>query len=199
LIAVQLGHGAGGARQRFNFANGLCIGDAGGLTLLRGAAHGTPETTAKLAGVSKRGLLYHFPYAKVLLESMLDPHSSEGDAHLSAGGAARTAWPSCADLFFERVRVRLELRPKHRVVGAALIATSADNPTLLAGCRTGYRELLDEFAWLPSGFERAALVLLAVDGLLLGELLRLSPSTPAERARLVKALLRAVDQCGSKP
>jgi hypothetical protein len=66
----------------------------------------------------------------------------------------------------------------------------------MAHCRAGYRELLDELAQLPGGFERSALVLLAVNGLLFGELLRLSPYTSEERSRLVKALVKAVDQCG---
>ncbi|MGH8132589.1 MAG: hypothetical protein ACRETP_05070, partial [Steroidobacteraceae bacterium] len=65
-----------------------------------------------------------------------------------------------------------------------------------ARCRAGYRELVDGLARLPGGFARAALVLLAVDGLLLGELLRISPYTADERSRLVKALLRAVEQYG---
>jgi Tetracyclin repressor-like, C-terminal domain len=55
---------------------------------------------------------------------------------------------------------------------------------------------VDEIATLPGGFERAALVQLAVDGLVLGELLQLSPYTPGERSRLVKALIKAADQCG---
>ena len=44
--------------------------------------------------------------------------------------------------------------------------------------------------------QRAALVQLAVDGLVLGELLQLSPYTAEERSRLVKALLKAADRCG---
>jgi hypothetical protein len=39
--------------------------------------------------------------------------------------------------------------------------------------------------------------MLATQGLLLAELLHLSPYTPEERSRLVKGLLRAADQCGS--
>jgi hypothetical protein len=78
-----------------------------------------------------------------------------------------------------------------------MVAASADNPEHMAVCRAQYRKLLDEFARLPGGFEGSALVLLAVQGLLLAELLHLSPYTPQERSRLVRALLRAADQCGS--
>ena len=78
-----------------------------------------------------------------------------------------------------------------------MVAASADNPEHTAVCRTQYRKLLDDFARLPGGFERVALVMLATQGLLLAELLHLAPYTPEERSRLVKALLRAADQCGS--
>jgi hypothetical protein len=66
----------------------------------------------------------------------------------------------------------------------------------MARCRADYRAVIDGLARLPGGFEPAALVLLAASGLVLGELLQLSPFTPAERARLAKALLKAVKQNG---
>jgi AcrR family transcriptional regulator len=162
-----------------------------------GATHLTLDAVAKSAGVSKGGLLYHFPSKEALLEGMLARHFQEVDAEVARRLASRRRKTSRADMFRERVRVLLELHPERPAVGAAMVAASADNPEHMAVCRAQYRRLLDEFAKLPGGFERTALVLLAVQGLLLAELLHLSPYTPAERSRLVKALLRAVDQCGS--
>jgi len=162
-----------------------------------GATHLTLDAVAKSAGVSKGGLLYHFPSKEALLEGMLTRHFQDVDAEVAKRLASHTRKTSRADLLCERVRVLLELHPERPAVGAAMVAASADNPQLMAGCRVEYRKLLDEFAKLPGGFERTALVLLAVQGLLLGELLHLSPYTPQERSRLAKALLRAADQCGS--
>ena len=174
-----------------------------------GATHLTLDAVAKSAGVSKGGLLYHFPSKEALLEGMLARHFEDVDAEINrrlasrgtARGtrrpATRAAKPSRADIFSERVRVLLELHPGRPAVGAAMIAASADDPEHMAICRARYRALLDEFAKLPGGFERTALVLLAVQGLLLAELLHLSPYTPEERSRLVKALQRAADQCRS--
>jgi AcrR family transcriptional regulator len=162
-----------------------------------GATHLTLDAVAKSAGVSKGGLLYHFPSKEALLEGMLARHFQEVDAEVARRLASRGGKSSRADMFRERVRVLLELHPERPAVGAAMVAASADSPEHMAVCRAQYRKLLDEFAKLPGGFERTALVLLAVQGLLLAELLHLSPYTQAERSRLVKALLRAVDQCGS--
>jgi AcrR family transcriptional regulator len=175
-----------------------------------GATHLTLDAVAKSAGVSKGGLLYHFPSKEALLESMLSRHFKDVDAEVAKrlehraskarrgnGSSRRAAKPSRADVFSERVRVLLELHPERPAIGAAMVAASADNPDHMAVCRAEYRKILDEFARLPGGFERTALVLLAVQGLLLAELLHLSPYTPQERSRLAKALLRAADQCGS--
>lgn len=182
-----------------------------------GATHLTLDAVAKSAGVSKGGLLYHFPSKEALLEGMLARHFEDVDAevakrlasraHKSSNGrrpargarktSGRNGKPSRADVFSERVRVLLEWHPERPAVGAAMVAASAENPEHMAVCRAEYRKLLDEFAKLPGGFERTALVLLAVQGLLLAELLHLSPYTPEERSRLVKALQRAADQCRS--
>jgi AcrR family transcriptional regulator len=176
-----------------------------------GATHLTLDAVAKSAGVSKGGLLYHFPSKEALLEGMLSRHFQDVNAEVSRrlalrsgknarrvnGSARRTAKPSRAEVFSERVRVLLEKHPERPAVGAAMLAASADNPEHMAVCRAEYRKLLDEFARLPGGFEGSAMVLLAVQGLLLAELLHLSPYTPQERSRLVKTMLRAADQCGS--
>ena len=175
-----------------------------------GATHLTLDAVAKSAGVSKGGLLYHFPSKEALLEGMLSRHFKDVDAEVAkrlalrtgktarrGNGSAAARKPSRADVFSERVRVLLELRPERPAIGAAMIAASADSPEHMAVCRAEYRKILDEFARLPGGFEHIAQVLLAVQGLLLAELLHLSPYTPQERSRLVKALLRAADQCGS--
>ena len=162
-----------------------------------GATHLTLDAVAKSAGVSKGGLLYHFPTKEALLEGMLARHFEDVDAEVTRRLAKRARKSSSADELRERVRVLLELHPERPAVGAAMVAASADNPGHMAPCRAQYRRLLNQFAKLPGGFERAALVLLAVQGLLLAELLHLSPYTAAERSRLVKALLRAADQCGS--
>jgi AcrR family transcriptional regulator len=162
-----------------------------------GATHLTLDAVAKSAGVSKGGLLYHFPSKEALLDGMLERHFHDVDAEVAKRLASRAGKTSRADLLRERVRVLLEQHPERPAVGAAMLAASADNPEHMAVCRAQYRKLLDEFAKLPGGFERTALVLLAVQGLLLAELLHLSPYTPKERSRLAKALLRAADQVGS--
>jgi AcrR family transcriptional regulator len=166
------------------------------LVLETGAGHLTLDAVAKCAGLSKGGLLYHFPSKDSLLEAMLERFLNDINVQVAARCARHGGRPTRLQEFRERVRLLLEMPAARRPIGAALIAASADKPALMAHCRTVYRELLDELDELPGGFERAALVQLAVDGLMLGELLQLSPYTSEERSRLVKALIKAADQCG---
>jgi len=157
-----------------------------------GAAHLTLEAVARAAGVSKGGLLYHFPSKEALLQAMIERHLRDIGSRCTG---SESDGRSPADRLRERVRARLECGAERRSVGAALIAACAVNPALMSGCRMRYRELADELVKLrDGGFERAALVLLAVEGLLLGELLHVSPYTPAERERLVAALHAAADR-----
>ena len=167
------------------------------LVLETGAGHLTLAAVAKFAGVSKGGLLYHFPSKDSLLEAMLARYLNDIDARVAERVRGRgRGKASRSEEFRERVKVLLELPANRRAAGAALIAASADKPELMARCRAQYRGVIDGLARMPGGFEPAALVLLAVSGLVFGELLQLSPYTPAERSRLVKALLRAVEHNG---
>ncbi len=160
----------------------------------RGAAHLTLDAVAAEAGVSKGGLLYHFPTKAALLEGMIKRHLRDIDeraARLAADWRGPGA-PPLAHVVAARMRAILEKASSHRAVGAAMLAAAAGNPALLQPCRQRCRESLDEMAALPVGFERAAILQLAVDGLLLGELLQMSPFTDEERCRVVAAILDAI-------
>lgn len=163
------------------------------LVSAQGATNLTLDAVAKAAGVSKGGLLYHFPTKDALLQAMVDRHLEEVDrrvAALVAGGGRYATNPVLA-----YVHALLETIPAKRAVGAALLAASATNPALMQPCRQHYARSLERLGALPCGFERAATVLLAVDGLLLTELIRMSPFTPEQRERVVAALVKLAEGC----
>jgi hypothetical protein len=113
-------------------------------------------------------------------------------AKLVAAACTTGGAPSPAHRVAARLRAVLEKGKSHRAVGAAMLAASAGDPALLDPCRARCRDVLEQMARLPMGFERAAILQLAVDGLLLSELLHLSPLTPDERERVVEALIGVV-------
>ena len=171
------------------------------LVVERGAAHLTLDAVAAEAGVSKGGLLYHFPSKAALLDGMVQRHLREVDERAAQHAMTNWSGPGSPppELFFAaRMRVALEKGSSHRAIGAAMLAAAAANPTLLDPCRQRAREAIDEMAQLPLGFDRAAILHLAGDGLILAELLHLSPVTAQERSRIVESLLSAVTTCGQK-
>lgn len=158
-----------------------------------GARNLTLDAVAQAAGVSKGGLLYHFPGKDALLAGMVERHVDELNARCLAERAQLPA--ACAST--ELKSWILGVLQPHRVreeVGAALLAAAANNPALLDGMRRRYAEHVAELARLGDGFPRAAVILLAVDGLMFGEAWRVTPFTPEQRERIVAELLRLTDE-----
>ena len=161
----------------------------------RGAAHLTLEAVAAEAGVSKGGLLYHFPSKLALLQGMVKRHIEDLDARASSGAGARWTGadePPARYRVAARLEASLAKSSTHRAVGAAMLAAAAGDPSLLEPCRARYRQMLDEVAELDLDFEEAAILHLAVDGLMISELLHLSPFSAEERERVVGAILSRV-------
>jgi AcrR family transcriptional regulator len=158
-----------------------------------GARNLTLDAVAHSAGVSKGGLLYHFPGKDALLAGMIERHLDELNARCRAELAHLPAACASSEI---KAWILGVLKP-HRVreeAGAALLAAAANNPDLLDGVRRRYAEHVDQLQSLGEGFARAAVILLAVDGLMFGEAWRVTPFTPGQRERILSELLRLTDE-----
>ncbi len=167
------------------------------LVVARGAAHLTLDAVAQEAGVSKGGLLYHFPTKAALLTGMVRRHIQDVEARAARYAADRSpgaAEPSAACSVAGRIQALIEKSVEKREMGAAMLAAAAGDPSLLNPCRESYRKTVDAMACCPQSFERIAMLHLAVDGLLMSDLLNLSPFTADERRRVVDYLLREVSE-----
>jgi AcrR family transcriptional regulator len=153
-----------------------------------GAGHLTLEAVALKAGVSRGGLLYHFPDKDALLRGMLDRLKKQVDEGRSKRrsrlpeGPEREAVAYVQTFFSEGAK-------QYRHVTAAVLASGAHAPELLAKARENCRQSLNELTGSGLGFERAAVIMLATHGLRLMELLSLSPFKAEERRRIIKELL----------
>lgn len=164
-----------------------------------GARHLTLDAVAHAAGVSKGGLLYHFPSKDALLAGMIERHIDQLNARCTVerarlpGACVSTELKSWILGVLQPHRAREE-------AGAALLAAAANNPALLDGVRRRYAEHVAELEALGDGFARAAVILLAVDGLMFGEAWRVTPFTSEQRERIVAELLRLTDEvCATAP
>ena len=163
------------------------------LVAAQGASSLTLDAVAHAAGVSKGGLLYHYPNKDALLAAMIERHCDDLDER-----CARELEGLPADQPSSRLKASilgvLTPRAGREDVGAALLAAAANKPALLDGARARYAEHVAQLTASGGCFARSAVIMLAVDGLMLGEVWRLTPFTSEQRDLIVKELLRLADE-----
>ncbi len=154
-----------------------------------GAAHLTLEAVAKEAGVSKGGLLYHFPNKHALLKGMMMKgirhHVEEMDQAVGPE-PARGAFARCF-LRHAIFGAEKEDKPPAELIWS-MIGAAANDPTLLEPARemnAYWHRQLDED--LPD-HDVAALLRLVGHGLWSAELFGFSVPDPAQRERLLTLL-----------
>jgi AcrR family transcriptional regulator len=158
-----------------------------------GAARLTLDLVAQAAGVSKGGLLYHFPSKESLLGALAQRYVESMEQCIEAAKCGISEHEHSRDLKACIVGI-LGSDPRSKAMGAALLATAANDLTLLEVIRerlVGYNR---ELAASSADFARAAIVTLAVDGLMMRESLRISPFTEQQRQQVVGELMKIADE-----
>lgn len=146
-----------------------------------GAAQLTLDAVAREAGVSKGGLLYHFPSKDALVQGVLEAFVGQ----IERGLAAREAADECARGRFARANFELTLAGDPQpAASSALLAALALRPELLEPVRAHYAgwRARAEADGLEPGL--GTLLTLAADGLWLSELLGLGAPTGKRREQL---------------
>lgn len=154
-----------------------------------GAARLTIDAVAERSGVSKGGVLYHFPSKEALLEGMVERHIERSEERRDVLIESIPDTPA-RPLLGE---IQWLLGPRDlddRLRFAAILAVIANQPELMQPIRAKQRRRFEELIEMPGAFERKAAVLLAADGLFLMELLQASPFTPEERDVLYGEIVR---------
>jgi AcrR family transcriptional regulator len=174
------------ARDRILDAAEQLVATAGGSNL-------TLDAVAQAAGVSKGGLLYHYPNKDALLVAMIERHCDDLDRR-----CARELAELPADHASSRLKALIlgVLKPLagREELGAAVLAAAANNPALLDGVRVRYADHVAQFAASGNCFARSAVIMLAVDGLMLGEIWRLTAFSNEQRELIVQELLSLADE-----
>ena len=155
-----------------------------------GAPAVTLDAVAEKAGVSKGGLLYHFPFKEDLLTAanetivmrLLEARKVEAAQLPDSPSRALKAYvmSSVYD------RAGNDTLTTRMLSAGSMLKESADP------IRRYWKERFPQIA-ADIGFDRAALVHAATEGLWFMEVLRLSPFSEAQRARLVEILMSIVD------
>lgn len=155
-----------------------------------GAANLTLDAVAERAGVSKGGVLYHFPTKEALLAGMVARQLEMARARRAELADESTPCAAArADILATLTRPAEDNR-----VSAALLAAVANQPRLLEPALEFHRErfLAIAGAGADEAFAQRAMAALAADGLFFLELLQISPFSPAQREALLSTLLAHV-------
>jgi AcrR family transcriptional regulator len=161
--------------------------DAAIEVLLReGARHLTLAAVARYAGVSKGGLLYHFPTKQALVAGMVERLVSQFDAALAAAGDS----PGAATRAYLAATVRPvadDLTTADRA-SAALFAAALVDPDALVPLRDKWRVWQRRLEADGIDPALATAVRLAVDGWWLARLVDLAPPDAALHERVYGVL-----------
>jgi AcrR family transcriptional regulator len=161
-----------------------------------GAAHLTLDAVADRAGVSKGGLLYHFRSKESLLQAMIDRHmQTVADRHADAlasvppgPGRELKAWALLSIAHLKN--------PQEKRMSCSMLAAAANDPRLVEPFQEFQerrRHAVEAAAAAGLPYARAAVIMLALDGLALLELHQLSPYATHRRA-ILDDILALIDE-----
>ncbi|MBL1276462.1 MAG: TetR family transcriptional regulator [Ectothiorhodospiraceae bacterium] len=147
------------------------------------------DLAAKVAKLSKGGVLYHFPTKAKLIEAMLARLLKRYDSELQA----MSRDDSATERLSSYIRSSFHTGKRDKRMSAALLAVIAEDKTLLEPLRDFYKQRFGELRKTELNFNNAAIAMLAVEGLFFLDLLELSYLKKKERNSLEKKLLLLIN------
>lgn len=170
---------SGGARERILEAADLLAHESG-------PAHLALDAVAARAGVSKGGLLYHFPSKMHLLTALVDRHIARFEAEIDRNeGAGANPGQRRLAAYFEASLEECSKKDKH---ASGALAAMVQNPEMLVPIRSFKRRMLDRLTAAGGDKAMVLLVFLALDGLRSMKLLDLDILTGEEVEVAVSAM-----------
>jgi AcrR family transcriptional regulator len=152
-----------------------------------GLGHLSLDAVAERAGVSKGGLLYHFPTKQALLVAVVENQIALTEQAIeSASNRLGTSGAVQALAYAFREMVRHKPQP-----AAGVIAAMAANPALLEPVRAHNRRVVERLK-ISEDSESALIVFYAIEGMRALHLFQTDPLGPEERERVLEAITALV-------
>lgn len=158
----------------------------------------TLDAVGKAAGVSKGGVLYHFPTKEALVVALIEQLASGLDADQSTGAGEDAALPGAATRAYLDAVTRPADAAEHRVT-VAMLAAVAHDPHLLAPLQEQYRQWVARLDADGLPEVDAHIVRLAADGLWAAELFGLAPPDPVLRTAILARLQQLASPNAARP
>lgn len=163
------------------------------LVIREGVGKLTLDSAAKEAGVSKGGILYHFPSRAALVSAMVERFVVSFEADLVAHDAYSKEPGAFTRAYLEASLQPAEssVDPRESRLGGALLAGVTSDPELLEPMRQRYEAWQSSLESDGLAPEVATVVRLTAEGLWLADLFGLAPVT-GELREAVGKLLRSL-------
>lgn len=155
----------------------------------KGASKLTLNAVAKEAGVSKGGLLYHFPSKDELIQAMIQQLIENFENARSQQADHIDGSPDWLQAYINTT-FDPELSQVH--ASAGILAAIANNLNLLEPLRQQYQVWQQHIETSGIDPTRALLLQLAADGLWFAELLQLISFSPEQRQKLLAEMTRLI-------
>lgn len=147
-----------------------------------GAGALTFDELAKVSGLTRGGITYHFPTKEDLLRGLLDADFQQWD-DAEAALTPTDCDPETARLL-GFIRTLTAQDESHRRFLCGMLSAATLDPSLMDPCRQDLRERLGRKQWTERDL-RLHVIHLAAEGLMWQELFQMYAMPPAARARLV--------------
>jgi AcrR family transcriptional regulator len=155
-----------------------------------GASRLSLDAIARRAGVSKGGLLYHFPKKDALMRALVERHLAEIEAATIAATNVPGRPNAVADAFIRAYRAKLACEP---APPSGVLAALAENPHLLEPIRDHQVRIVERMRSSALDLDMSLVAFLAVEGMKALELFETDPLTSEERERVFEALVRHLE------
>ncbi|MBF2088841.1 MAG: TetR family transcriptional regulator [Synechococcales cyanobacterium K44_A2020_017] len=149
----------------------------------------TLDAVAKQAGVSKGGLLYHFPNKDALIGGMVEHLIQEFEAVLQTEYEQDDAPGTPGQWVRAYIRATLQFSKQSLALIARLTSIAADAPNLFEAANVydqQFRQRIEASGMAPT---KATIILLAIDGLWLSEVFQVGTLEEPRLAQVVETLL----------
>ncbi len=148
----------------------------------------TLEAVAHEAGVSKGGLLYHFPAKADLITAIVERHAKGRESAQSVAMAADPVRPGAFTRAYVNARIML-LDPEKQPLHTAMLVAIGSEPQFLDPIRQRVREWQARLESDGIDPATASIVRLAIDGLCLSQAMRVPVPEGDLRRRVIEKLL----------
>lgn len=157
-----------------------------------GAANLSLDAVAARAGVSKGGLLYHFPTKAALMKAVVGSFMEkfEGDLNESVG-RGNSVLSAIVDITGSECS-------KPVPGAAALLAAIAEDPDFLRPVQEYERRILERLKASTDDNDEALIIYLALEGLRSMQLFDLDVLSSSDRERVIAAMRKRALECTSR-